>query len=221
MFSVLIGLLPSLQNLAANVAHTSQLRDRACRDRDAAADHQHPGQAAADIDGKTIAPGQIVYPGFDADVLWKFRWYSIINQLLIWTLIGLVFGTLLDAARPRARCVPPPRPSPAVSLSEQIVNPPAEARMAPAPQTIHGDLTTRVHVRHPQPPARRGVRPAVVKGRSADTCTLASPIAIPSELSPVADRGSHSRGAGCLPGQCAPGFPAALCDRDRVRARAG
>ena len=36
------------------------------------------------VDGKTFAPGQIVYPGFDADVLWKFRWYSIINQALIW-----------------------------------------------------------------------------------------------------------------------------------------
>jgi hypothetical protein len=31
------------------------------------------------IDGKTIAPGQIVYPGFDPGVLWKFRWYSILN----------------------------------------------------------------------------------------------------------------------------------------------
>jgi hypothetical protein len=29
-------------------------------------------------------------------VLWKFRWYSILNQLLIWTTIALVFGTLLD-----------------------------------------------------------------------------------------------------------------------------
>ena len=48
------------------------------------------------VNGKTIAPGQIVYPGFDADVLWKFRWYSILNQLLIWTTIALVFGPLLD-----------------------------------------------------------------------------------------------------------------------------
>ena len=54
------------------------------------------------FNGKTIAPGQIVYPGFDADVLWKFRWYSVINQLLIWTVIGLVFGALLDRLdRPR------------------------------------------------------------------------------------------------------------------------
>jgi hypothetical protein len=43
-----------------------------------------------------IAPGQIVYPGFDADVLWEFRWYSIINQMLIWLTIALVFGGLLE-----------------------------------------------------------------------------------------------------------------------------
>jgi hypothetical protein len=48
------------------------------------------------VDGKTIAPGQIVYPGFDPDLLWKFRLYSIINQMIIWTTIALVFGTLID-----------------------------------------------------------------------------------------------------------------------------
>ena len=48
------------------------------------------------IDGQTVAPGQIVYPGFDPDVLWKFRWYSILNQLLVWTTIALVFGWLLE-----------------------------------------------------------------------------------------------------------------------------
>ena len=46
--------------------------------------------------GRTYLPGQIVYPGFDPDVLWKFRWYSVINQLLIWTVIALVFGTLIE-----------------------------------------------------------------------------------------------------------------------------
>jgi len=58
------------------------------------------------VDGKTIAPGQIVYPGFDADVLWKFRWYSLLNQALVWTTIALVFGALVerlvgDTTRPR------------------------------------------------------------------------------------------------------------------------
>ena len=52
--------------------------------------------------GKTYAPGQVVYPGFDADVLWKFRWYSVINQVLVWTVLALGFGALLDRLdRPR------------------------------------------------------------------------------------------------------------------------
>ena len=49
-------------------------------------------------------PGPDRLPGFDADVLWKFRWYSLINQLLIWTVTGLVFGALLE------RYLNPPQP---------------------------------------------------------------------------------------------------------------
>ncbi|HEX3815546.1 MAG TPA: CbtA family protein [Mycobacteriales bacterium] len=82
LFSVLIGLLPSLGNLAANVAHQHQL-----------------GYARASTETPqpiTNPKGQIVYPGFDPDVLWKFRWYSIINQLLIWTATALIFGALLE-----------------------------------------------------------------------------------------------------------------------------
>ena len=45
-------------------------------------------------------------PGFDPDVLWKFRWYSIINQLLIWTTITLVFGGLLERFLGIRRTVP-------------------------------------------------------------------------------------------------------------------
>jgi hypothetical protein len=95
VFGVLIGLLPSLGNLSANVADAGQFGH-------ARASTETP-QAITNIlsvplhvNGKTIAPGQIVYPGFDADVLWKFRWYSILNQLLIWTTIALVFGYLLE-----------------------------------------------------------------------------------------------------------------------------
>jgi hypothetical protein len=29
-------------------------------------------------------------------VLWKFRWYSLLNQLLIWTTTALVLGLLVD-----------------------------------------------------------------------------------------------------------------------------
>ncbi|HEY2281125.1 MAG TPA: CbtA family protein [Streptosporangiaceae bacterium] len=41
-----------------------------------------------------------------ADVLWKFRWSSILNQLIIWTTIALVFGSLLDRFLSSARPAP-------------------------------------------------------------------------------------------------------------------
>ncbi len=81
-FSVLIGLLPSLGDLPANIAHQNQFGF-------ARASTETP-QPITDLTGK------IVYPGFPADVLWRFRWYSIINQLIIWTGIGLIFGALLE-----------------------------------------------------------------------------------------------------------------------------
>jgi hypothetical protein len=95
VFSIVIGVLPSLGDLPANVAYSNQFGY-------ARAAKETP-QPIANVlsrpllvDGRTIAPGQIVYPGFDADVLWKFRWYSIINQMLIWLTIALVFGGLLE-----------------------------------------------------------------------------------------------------------------------------
>jgi hypothetical protein len=103
VYGVLIGVLPSLGNLAANVAHSDQFGYAR-----AATETPQPITNILSrplvIGGKTIAPGQIAYPGFDADVLWKFRWYSLINQLLIWTVTGLVFGALLE------RYLTPPRP---------------------------------------------------------------------------------------------------------------
>jgi hypothetical protein len=112
VFGVLIGVLPSLGNLAANVAHSDQFGYAR-----AATETPQPVVNILSkplvIGGKTIAPGQIVYPGFDADVLWKFRWYSIINQLLIWTVIALAFGALLDRyltpAQPKAMTEPTAR----------------------------------------------------------------------------------------------------------------
>jgi hypothetical protein len=102
-YGVLIGLLPSLGNLAANVAHSDQFGYAR-----AATETPQPItnilSVPLHINGQAIAPGQILYPGFDADVLWKFRWYSLINQLLIWTVIGLVFGALLE------RYLTPPQP---------------------------------------------------------------------------------------------------------------
>jgi hypothetical protein len=62
------------------------------------------------------AAGQIVYPGFPADVLFKFRLYSVLNQLLLWSTIGLTFGLLAErvlatAKQPAARSVGAPVPT--------------------------------------------------------------------------------------------------------------
>lgn len=121
-YFVLVGILPSLDNLQANKDNTSQFGY-------ARASTETP-QPISNITSTTlkvvnpdtkktemVAPGQIVYPGFDPDVLWKFRWYSIINQMLIWGAASLIFGTLL----------------------ERFLRPPAFAREAPqatqVPQT--------------------------------------------------------------------------------------
>lgn len=40
--------------------------------------------------------GEIVYPGFPADLLSGFRMYSVAAQLLLWAVIGLVFAPLAE-----------------------------------------------------------------------------------------------------------------------------
>jgi hypothetical protein len=120
VYSVLIGLLPSLGDLPANVAASNQFGYAR-----AATETPQPITNILStplvVNGKTIAPGQIVYPGFDPDVLWKFRWYSVINQALIWLTIALVFGALLERflGGPRRSRVPQgesaPEPVPTVS----------------------------------------------------------------------------------------------------------
>jgi hypothetical protein len=42
------------------------------------------------------ASGTIVYPGFPADTLFLFRFYSVAAQLILWTTIALVFGPLAE-----------------------------------------------------------------------------------------------------------------------------
>jgi Probable cobalt transporter subunit (CbtA) len=109
VYCVLIGLLPSLGDLGANIAQTSQFGyARAATETPQAIVNvlSHPLTAG----GRTYAPGQIVYPGFSADVLWKFRWYSIINQLLIWTVIALTFGALLERMTGTSRPAPQTEP---------------------------------------------------------------------------------------------------------------
>lgn len=95
LYGVLVGVLPSFGDLHANVIQTDQFGF-------ARASTETPQpivnilSTPLQVDGRTIQPGQIVYPGFDADVLWKFRLYSLVNQLLIWTTVALVFGFLAD-----------------------------------------------------------------------------------------------------------------------------
>jgi len=100
-YSILIGVLPSLGDLNANLAQVHQFGYAR-----AATETPQPIvnilSRPLTFGGKTYAPGQVVYPGFDADVLWKFRWYSVINQVLVWTVLALGFGALLDRLdRPR------------------------------------------------------------------------------------------------------------------------
>ncbi|GAA3286720.1 MULTISPECIES: CbtA family protein [Dactylosporangium] len=40
--------------------------------------------------------GDIVFPGFDADLLYTFRLYSLAAQLLLWSAIGLIFAPLAE-----------------------------------------------------------------------------------------------------------------------------
>jgi hypothetical protein len=42
------------------------------------------------------AAGTIVYPGFPADTLFLFRFYSVAAQLVLWTTIALVFAPLAE-----------------------------------------------------------------------------------------------------------------------------
>ncbi|MFD9687213.1 CbtA family protein [Kitasatospora sp. NPDC001309] len=40
--------------------------------------------------------GAIVYPGFPADTLFEFRFYSVAAQLLLWAALGLLFGPMAE-----------------------------------------------------------------------------------------------------------------------------
>ncbi len=42
------------------------------------------------------AQGAIVYPGFPADTLFLFRFYSVAAQFVLWTTLALVFGPLAE-----------------------------------------------------------------------------------------------------------------------------
>jgi predicted cobalt transporter CbtA len=40
--------------------------------------------------------GDIVFPGFDADLLYEFRLYAVAGQAVLWAAIGLVFAPLIE-----------------------------------------------------------------------------------------------------------------------------
>jgi hypothetical protein len=43
-----------------------------------------------------LSHGKLVFAGFPADVLFKFRLYSVLNQILLWSTMGVVFGLLAE-----------------------------------------------------------------------------------------------------------------------------
>ncbi|HEY2054592.1 MAG TPA: CbtA family protein [Solirubrobacterales bacterium] len=87
VMAVVMAILPSLGHLHANVVeYGPHVTETPLPLRDAA--------------------GNIVFPGFPADTLFKFRLYSVISQIILWGTIGLAFGWLAErmpAPAPRAR----------------------------------------------------------------------------------------------------------------------
>jgi predicted cobalt transporter CbtA len=69
-----------------------------------------PGQRTETPQPLIGSGGQMVFPGFPADVLFDFRLYSVGAQLLLWTTLGLVFAPLAD------RLLRPSSQRPAVSV---------------------------------------------------------------------------------------------------------
>ncbi|GAA1914024.1 CbtA family protein [Streptantibioticus ferralitis] len=74
---IVMALLPALGELSANV--------------------QEFGHHATETPLPLTNPkGAIVYPGFPADVLFSFRFYSVATQVLLWATLGLVFGPMAE-----------------------------------------------------------------------------------------------------------------------------
>jgi predicted cobalt transporter CbtA len=89
VLGVVMALLPSLGELAANVASYGE----------------HATETPQPL---TDPAGRIVFPGFDADLLYSFRLASLTTQAVLWTVLGLVFA-------PLAERVVAPRENPAES----------------------------------------------------------------------------------------------------------
>jgi hypothetical protein len=72
---IVMALMPSLGHLASNVQEYGR----------------HATETPLPL---TDSTGKIVYPGFDADRLYAFRLYSVGAQVILWGLIGLLFGPM-------------------------------------------------------------------------------------------------------------------------------
>ncbi|AHH19433.1 putative membrane protein [Nocardia nova SH22a] len=80
--TAIAAILPSLGHLSANRAM---------------------GEAVSETPRPLTDPsGQIVFPGFPADDLYYFRFYSFAAQVLLWTVIGVGFATLAPRLFDRA-----------------------------------------------------------------------------------------------------------------------
>ncbi|CAJ63664.1 MULTISPECIES: CbtA family protein [Frankia] len=116
VFLVLVGvamaLLPAYGHLGANRAEF--------------------GDFATETPQPLTAPnGTIVYPGFPADVLFRFRFYSVVSQLVLWATIALAFGQLAERL-----AVAPARRQPRTAAS--VVDRPAAAPSTAAAPTTAG-----------------------------------------------------------------------------------
>ena len=90
MLGIVMFALPELGHLHANVAEYGR----------------HPTETPLPLRN---AQGQIVYPGFPADVLFSFRLYSVAAQAILWTAMGLCFAPLAE------RLLTPPASAPATA----------------------------------------------------------------------------------------------------------
>ncbi|MTD59146.1 CbtA family protein [Amycolatopsis pithecellobii] len=81
---ILMAILPPPGHLAANVA-------------------EHGVQATETPQPLTDPAGHLVYPGFPADTLFEFRLYSVGAQVILWGVLGLMFGPLAQRVLHRGR----------------------------------------------------------------------------------------------------------------------
>jgi hypothetical protein len=77
VMGVLMAVLPALGQLSANVEVSGSLLTET----------PQPLKDAA---------GAILYPGFDADLLYRFRLYSVGAQIILWGVLGLGFAPLAE-----------------------------------------------------------------------------------------------------------------------------